>query len=706
MKLESIQLENIRSHVKTVVPFIKGFNCLVGGLGQGKSTVLYAFDFVLFGDPLSRSYDYLLREDAEEGKVTVVFVQNGRTYKLQRALKRRDKGVSQDIDQLRFHQDGRLIASNKNDAVAEELQALTGLDKNIFREVVWVRQEHLKELLDITPRQRQKKLDQLFGLSDYETAWKGLHSFEKEYKVEKYVLERDPDVIRLDKLEADYLGAVEDFSSLTGQLKDFEKRFDDAESALREATERLEGLEELRKQTEALQRREIQLQTNITNTKYRAREFSDQAETYRKRLYELEERLKQMKTRENFYRNELQDIGLGTEKTLEDLRTYLSALEEQMRGIGGEQEATKRGIKTSLNRISSLIAENKCPTCFQKLTGDYKKNLLDNLQKEKLENEKKLSELQINDNRLKGFHGKVNLALYNLQHLIPRISDMKNQITEKKESLTRLYAETEEAQKQEERLQEQLGETQKEITKFDVTELEAARKGRDDAFTSYSDAKHELEALERRKDDLALRVDELKERLDNAQAKNERKKKIGRLLGIIDIIRSAYRSIQPKLRGEFVTYLQRSVQQVLDSLVGDVAPALFVTVDETYSPLVSSERGYDREVSNLSGGERTLLAFAYRIGLGQLIMQSRTGHGLYMLLLDEPTESLGREDGSVERLAEAISRLKAIEQIIAVTHNEAFAEKAEHVIRIEKEAGASKIHIEKDQRHSSTSHKN
>ncbi|MFA5364071.1 MAG: hypothetical protein WC325_02690 [Candidatus Bathyarchaeia archaeon] len=63
--------------------------------------------------------------------------------------------------------------------------------------------------------------------------------------------------------------------------------------------------------------------------------------------------------------------------------------------------------------------------------------------------------------------------------------------------------------------------------------------------------------------------------------------------------------------------------------------------------------------------------------------------------MDEPTESLGREDGSVERLAEAISRLKTIEQIIAVTHNEAFAEKAEHVIRIEKESGASRVYVEK-----------
>ena len=79
---------------------------------------------------------------------------------------------------------------------------------------------------------------------------------------------------------------------------------------------------------------------------------------------------------------------------------------------------------------------------------------------------------------------------------------------------------------------------------------------------------------------------------------------------------------------------------------------------------------------NLSGGERTLLAFAYRLGLGQLIMQWRVGHGLRMLLLDEPTESLGREDGSIDRLAQSLSRLKTVEQVIAVTHSEAFAESA------------------------------
>jgi exonuclease SbcC len=695
LKLESLQLENIRSHVKTVVQFGDGFNCLVGGLGQGKSTVLYAFDFVLFGDPLGRSYDYLLREGAAEGKVTAVFVQNGKTYKIHRALYRRGKSISQDIDQLKFYRDGRLVAGTKNEAVAEELKALTGLDKKLFREVVWVRQEHLKELLDITPRQRQTKLDQLFGLSDYEAAWSELHQFEKKYEDEKTILEQDVDVIRINKLEGNYNSAVEEFSSVTSQFKDAKKKLAQAESALKKATANLEGLEELRKTTEALQRREIQIQTNVVNIKNRFRELADQTETSKRRLNELEEQLKQIMTQEKSHRDALQETGLAADKTVEDLRKHLFVVEEQLRNIGGEQEATKREIETSQNRISSLKTENKCPTCLQNLTGDYKKSLLENLQEEKADRTKKLMELQKNHNKLKSLHSTVNLAFSNLQQLIPRIEDIKRQVTEKQESLTKLAAEVEAAQKKEKKLQKQLDETIAEIAKFDVTELESARKLQKNAFSDHLNAKHEMSSLEQRKADLALRVDELKERLDNAQKKIERKERIGKLLGILDRIRGAYRSIQPKLRSEFVRYLQSTVQQVLDSLVGDVGPALNVKIDKTYSPFVSSEEGYEREVTNLSGGERTLLAFAYRIGMGQLIMQSRTGHGLYMLLLDEPTESLGREDGSVERLAEAVSRLKAIEQIIAVTHNEAFAEKAEHVIRIEKEAGESQVFIEK-----------
>ena len=401
-----------------------------------------------------------------------------------------------------------------------------------------------------------------------------------------------------------------------------------------------------------------------------------------------------MITQEKSQRDVLQKAGLDADKSIETLRGYLSNVEERLRTMSGEQEATKREMETSQNRLSNLKTESKCPTCLQELTGDYKKSLLENFQQEKTENTKKLTELQKNSDELKTLYKTVNRAFLNLQQLIPRIGDIRGQITERQTPLTKLATDIEAAHKQEVTLQEQLNETRKEIAKFDVTELESARKLQKTALTEHLNAENELKNLKQRKADISLRVDDLQERLDIAQKKIDRKEKIVKLLGVVDRIRAAYRSVQPKLRGEFVKYLQITVQQVLDSLVGDLGPALRLEIDETYSPFVHSE-SHRRDVSNLSGGERTLLAFAYRIGLGQLIMQSRTGHGLHMLLLDEPTESLGREDGSVERLAEAVSRLKTIEQIIAVTHNEDFAEKAEHVIRIEKEAGESQVFIEK-----------
>ncbi len=39
----------------------------------------------------------------------------------------------------------------KTEAIAEQFKAITGLDKDLYREIVWFRQEHLKDLLDAKP---------------------------------------------------------------------------------------------------------------------------------------------------------------------------------------------------------------------------------------------------------------------------------------------------------------------------------------------------------------------------------------------------------------------------------------------------------------------------------------------------------------------------------------------------------------------------
>jgi len=693
MKIEIVQLENIRSHVKSTVPFARGFNCLVGGLGCGKSSILYAIDFALFGDPLGRSYEYLLREGSDSGKVAVQFVQNGKSYKISRGLKRRGKGIGQDFDELKLYEGENLIASLKSEAVAEQCKAITGLDKELFREIVWVRQEHLKELLDTRPRDRQTRLDELFGLSDYNTAWTNIANYQRDYETEKRVYEKDPDVVGMEKLNAEYNRTVEEFSLIEIGLTESAKRLNEAKKVLEEADLKLKKLEEIRLQLEELRRRETETLANLKNVEDSSESLAEKIEAKKSAIENLNQRLNAMEAQMKSYKEELSAIGISSDQPMEALRNYLGTFEDQISSLKGEQEAALKGMRDDQKRVSALSTENRCPLCLQSISEDYKNNLVQRFREKNNERQKTIDQLQSDIKELQQTKNKANTAFSNLQTIMPRIEDLKTRIDEESRALDELSQEFERKQKLEKEMREQLEALRVEISKLDVSQLEAAKTWKNQAQDQFYTIQSDLRAKEDSKKYLVKRLDETKERIDQAQHKIERMEKIVKVVEIISGIRDAYRSIQPKLRSEFIKVLRNFVQQVLDSLVGGEGSLINVLIDETYTPYVKSESGVEREVSNLSGGERTLLAFAYRLGLGQLIMQSRTGHGLSMLLLDEPTESLGREDGSIDRLAEAISRFKAIEQIIAVTHSEAFAEKAEHVIRLEKEAGVSTVSV-------------
>ncbi len=696
MKIEIVQLENIRSHVKSTVPFTHGFNCLVGGVGCGKSSVMYAIDFALFGDTIgSRSFEYLMREDADWCRVMVQFTQNGSTYKLTRGLKRKGKSISQNFEELKLFEDDKLVASMKTEAIAEQFKSITGLDKDLYREIVWFRQEHLKDLLDAKPRDRQTRLDELFGLSDYEVAWSNIAQYQRDYDHELGYLQNDADVKGLEKLSNDYNRASEEFTLLEMNLETFTQKLAVAERAFDEANAELKQLEEKKLAVEELKRKEARLNANITNTSKTLTILTRQIEDKKNLVCGMFQRQTSFESQIKQCYSKLEQAGLQTNQPIEELGLCLAGFDEKITSMRAEQEAITRSMQQDQKRAVSLTQESKCPLCIQPLTGEYKTDLIKRIQLENSEREKNINQLRLEVATLQKNRATTSEAFGTLQTSLTRNADLKAHILEEENNLKTLISDFETQQILEAEQRRELEVLAFEIAKFDLSELQVAKDKKDQALNKRYKAESDLNTNENRKKDLAQRLDDIKERIDLAQEKMERMEKIRKTVEILGAIRDAYRSIQPKLRCEFVKVLRNFVQQVLDSLVCGETPMLNVIIDETYTPYVKSETGVDREVSNLSGGERTLLAFAYRLGLGQLIMQSRTGHGLGMLMLDEPTENLGSEDGSIERLAEAISRFKAIEQIIAVTHSEAFAAKADHVITLEKEAGISKTSIER-----------
>lgn len=695
MKIEVVQLENIRSHVKSTVPFTRGFNCLVGGLGCGKSSVLYGIDFAFFGDSIGRSYDYLLREDADWCKVTVQFSQNGNTYKITRGLKRKGKGISQDLEQLKLYEDENLVASMKTEAIAEQLKAITGLDKDLYREIVWFRQEHLKELLDAQPRGRQKRLDELFGLSDYEVAWSTIALYQRDYETEKRVYEKDPDINALEKLSLEYNRLSENFALLEMDLENSKQKLTVAKRMLEEAELKLKRLEEKKIAIEELKRKEARLTSDLLNSQKTLASLTERIEGKKTIIDNLNQRHASIEAQLNQCQIKLEQAGLPGNQSVEELKLSLAAFDDKISSLKAEQEATSRSMQQDQKRATSLAQENKCPLCIQPLTGDYKTDLLKRITQENIDREKTITNLKLEIATLQKSKRLASEAYSDLQTCITRSNDLKSRISEEENNFNNLQAELSAQKSFEAEQRSELEMLQFEISRFDLSELQAAKEKKDQSLKQYYELESDLRTKEMRKKDVSRQLDDIKNRINLAQEKLERVEKIRKTIDVLSAIRDAYRSIQPKLRSEFVKVLRNFVQQVLDSLVAGETPMLNVVIDETYTPYVKSEAGVDREVTNLSGGERTLLAFAYRLGLGQLIMQSRTGHGLSILMLDEPTENLGSEDGSIERLAEAISRFKAIEQIITVTHSEAFAAKGDHVIILEKEAGVSKISIER-----------
>ena len=95
MLFQSLTLKNIRSYLDERIEFPEGKVLLAGDIGSGKSTILLAIEFALFG-LIKGDVDgsALLRNGAREGSVEIVFLLD-KQYRIHRGLKRGKYTVSQ-----------------------------------------------------------------------------------------------------------------------------------------------------------------------------------------------------------------------------------------------------------------------------------------------------------------------------------------------------------------------------------------------------------------------------------------------------------------------------------------------------------------------------------------------------------------------------------------------------------------------------------
>ena len=175
MILNSIVIENIRSYVHEEVEFLSGISLFEGDIGSGKSTILMAIEFALFGLG-SQKPESLLAKKEDAGYVILEFSVDGRRYEVKRALKRTSQGINQNPKQSWLKTGGTKELLSPSDLKQRVLEILrfnesadSRAESRIFRYAVFTPQEAMKDVLFDTER-RLETVRKAFQIEEYSTA--------------------------------------------------------------------------------------------------------------------------------------------------------------------------------------------------------------------------------------------------------------------------------------------------------------------------------------------------------------------------------------------------------------------------------------------------------------------------------------------------------------------------------------------------------
>lgn len=696
MICKRLLLKKIRSFVDGEVGFFDGFQCIVGGVGAGKTTILLAIDFALFGRPLfgpTRGFGYLLRSGANSGSVELEFEHGNKTYKIVRGLQRRGRSVVEDVDALALYENDRSIARMKKSAVEEEITNAIGVDYGLFREILWVQQERLKEILDLTPSRRRDRVDGILGLSDFEIAWERMREYEKHYEKQiSRIKEEDPYIPLIDQQRKLYDDLAKKLIDAEADVRKLEARREGIEADIKKLEGVLKELTELEEKLERWERDRYEVEVEIRSNERDLGELDKRIKSREEELIKYAKEVAELEHEMEKSWRDLSKLGVDVDLGIKKVRDFLRSFETKRNRVEAKKDFEKELIKELKDKLNDIGNRKRCPTCLQEIAPSYRKNISTDLTGKIAASEKKVQSYEGDLLEISKMAEEVGSIYEALKEGQEKHSTLERQIALLKGDLdrdkkTRLSIKT-----WLDRSRKKLVSLDAKKPEFDPKLVVKVRTEKEGLSNQVATIESKLEHVKVAKSGLVSEMDEVRARLDRAEKDKQQVERSERILDFVREFRELYRRVQPVLRKEYVQWLEGLIEGVLFDVRGGEEPIEVELDEESYTPIVSVGRG--EPLILLSGGERTQLALAYKVGLSQLVMDTR-GRELDVLIIDEPTASLGREDMSIMQLAGAISRLRGIRQIIAVTHSDDFADQAEHVIEITKTYAGSQVRVVK-----------
>lgn len=684
MIIKKIKLENIRSYLQEEIEFPEGSVLLSGDVGSGKSSILLAIDFALFG--LTRgilSGNALLRNGASNGSVELHLDINGKEIIIKRVLRKNENSITQDSGYI-------LINGVKEEGSAVELKArvlellkyskdlLTKSKSLIYRFTVYTPQDEMKRILVEDSEERLETLRRVFDIDKYKRIRENCIVVIKKLKEQ----------IREGELLATGLEEKKNEKSrLENEIEDYKKEFEEVKIELKNILvdinnfrKKLEDYEDKVKRLNKVKSEFILVNNNIeykTKDKNRIERELGQIEN------EISEGKKLMKDFNEFFEKEAnENIILIQEKIKEK--------EEELNFIVSKKGEFKSIIRNSEELIRKIKDLKKCPTCFQDVSEEHKHNI-SSAENSKLDSAKKniiLFDEEKIKNEIDGLKNEMNKLQDNLNEY--KILKVKVEGLEDKNTLKDKY-------------KEELGwildslgvlNEDKKNLEFEIEEnknIEIEFRECRNKLEDCQDGKTELEIKKASNEERIKAIEDSINRLgyeivEKVKVK-EKKEKLDSLVKwmqdqFLEMTEKMERSVMLRLHNDFNSLFEKWVGILIDN------ENLSVKLDDEFTPIIIQD-GYDTDYNFLSGGEKTAIALAYRLSLNQVINNLMSLiETKDVIILDEPTDGFSNEQ--LDRVRVVLDELN-IKQIIIVSHEDKVESFVDKVLRFEKKGHVSRI---------------
>ena len=271
MQLRRLEVSNIRSFERGRLDLGPGTTLLVGDVGAGKSSLLYAVEMALFG-VAEVDAAFLVRHGTMHADVAVTLEDAHHTYAVRRRFRkvRRRGRETYEPEKLTFAEDGRPTAYSATE-IRQRVIDLLGFPDNpnphahsdLWRWAIYVPQERMRDILAADPEERLETVRKALGVERYRTAADNAQVLsadlrlsarrrrEEAARMAHWDVEFAETTREADRLRADRSGLVATVAQGQAALEMARARREKAEAALAQAeTDRREH-ERLRREQDA-----------------------------------------------------------------------------------------------------------------------------------------------------------------------------------------------------------------------------------------------------------------------------------------------------------------------------------------------------------------------------------------------------------------------------------------------------------------------